>query len=731
MSKHYLALYNLVSAAGWAYVLFLTAQSLLAGHSAHDFYKIVGSPLQIVQSLAFLEVLHSLFRLVPSPLFTTLLQVGSRLFLVWGVTSRAPVSQDHWSLFLMVGSWALVEVPRYLFYALNLYMEKVPFPLFWMRYNFFAILYPTGISGELLQIWQYLPILKTENVALWYTVWLIVLSYIPGSPVMFTHMMSQRVAAGQKRNPRAMKPDGIEFPITNEKTGERGTTEMNKAALAAAVKGIDNEEAEKIMKRGNWRFAYNQHIINHSRICAKSDAKTCVKIAQQGLDYLHNHFTFIRDDKATTFAKAMQIYTGSFETGTIKGNAPKPDSFNYKIPYLGKDLEGEEILAQLDKWVKEGVIEASAGQGIRKAVTNQKWLDLSDRYFVLLGATSAMGPLKVLLSLGANIIAIDINRPHVWEGLFKLVRASCGTVTFPTSKKIQPEDDDAAIAKIAGCNLFTQTPEINNWLQTVHPGKPLVVGGYAYLDGALHVKVALAMDAIMDSLTTKRKDVSLGFLCTPTDCHMIPQEAWEAANDHFKKAPWWQKLIHSLGGLKKNVLAPVKSDAGLTIHLVDGVTVAQGPNYALAKRMQHWRAIVARSNGITVSTNIAPSTKTQSVVSNVQFAAAYHGMHHFKPMEILFPETSNAVMGALLIHDVSNKECVSCGSIKLQHPLELFADGGFHGGVWRCGYTISSLGTYAALIFYAGHYKVFVVGALGLIGGFLGYVVKNGPPHRW
>lgn len=45
--------------------------------------------------------------------------------------------------------------------------------------------------------------------------------------------------------------------------------------------------------------------------------------------------------------------------------------------------------------------------------------------------------------------------------------------------------------------------------------------------------------------------------------------------------------------LKSNVVKPIlnKSD-NQEYYLVDGITVAQGPNYALAKRMQHWRCIV-------------------------------------------------------------------------------------------------------------------------------------------
>jgi len=53
----------------------------------------------------------------------------SRLWPVWVVTGLSSAAQSHWSLYLMVGSWSLVEVPRYVFYAVNLVTEKV-------RYSF-------------------------------------------------------------------------------------------------------------------------------------------------------------------------------------------------------------------------------------------------------------------------------------------------------------------------------------------------------------------------------------------------------------------------------------------------------------------------------------------------------------------------------------------------------------------------------------------------------------------
>ena len=52
-----------------------------------------------------------------------------------------------------------MEVPRYLFYACNLFMKKVPTPLFFLRYNLFMALYPSGISGAFAHARGYSPAL--------------------------------------------------------------------------------------------------------------------------------------------------------------------------------------------------------------------------------------------------------------------------------------------------------------------------------------------------------------------------------------------------------------------------------------------------------------------------------------------------------------------------------------------------------------------------------------------
>ena len=134
--KYYLVLYNVLSTAGWAYILFITANvvfNLDGKHSAvppapgaatvqrkvenalpaifvpvirraSRAYAKVGAQTAFVQSFAALEVLHVLLGLVRSPLVTTLIQVGSRLYLVWGITYLFPkvrLVYSHDALYLV------------------------------------------------------------------------------------------------------------------------------------------------------------------------------------------------------------------------------------------------------------------------------------------------------------------------------------------------------------------------------------------------------------------------------------------------------------------------------------------------------------------------------------------------------------------------------------------------------------------------------------------------------
>jgi hypothetical protein len=126
----------------------------------------------------------------------------------------------------------------------------------------------------------------------------------------------------------------------------------------------------------------------------------------------------------------------------------------------------------------------------------------------------------------------------------------------------------------------------------------------------------------------------------------------------------------------------------------DSLVPQQGPNYALAKRLHRWRATVARRDGGLVSMNVAPPTRTRSVVKNRALAAAYAGAHRFG-VEVFEPATSNVLMAAILVHDLHTD-----GGPAHEHPWEDEAYAAAHGGLWRSAYAPRSALGLAALLGY-------------------------------
>ncbi|CZT23480.1 related to protein tyrosine phosphatase-like protein (putative anti-phosphatase); pepino protein; pasticcino protein pas2 [Ramularia collo-cygni] len=198
----YLILYNSISALLWSVVL---GRVLLIAsiHGYASVYTGAGNFTKWTQTLAGLEVLHAATGLVRAPLLTTLMQVASRYLLVWGIVQQFPHTTGHGSpaYSTMLVAWSVTEVIRYTFFAVNLGYGSVPKVLMWLRYNTFFVLYPLGISSECWLVWKALMPARSWNLAFEYVLKLVLFVYIPGSYVLFTHMMAQRrkVMRGNKK----------------------------------------------------------------------------------------------------------------------------------------------------------------------------------------------------------------------------------------------------------------------------------------------------------------------------------------------------------------------------------------------------------------------------------------------------------------------------------------------------------------------------------------------------
>ncbi|ORY96588.1 tyrosine phosphatase-like protein [Syncephalastrum racemosum] len=187
----YLLAYNQVSFLGWFWVFYTTVYQLVTTQQYADVHEMAWPALIIVQSGAFIEIINSALGFVRAPVVTTGLQVVSRLFLVWGVNYMFPEVRSHWSFSTMMIAWSIAELVRYSYYACNL-LGQVPRILTWARYNLFLILYPTGVGSELMMVYVALPFAKAWNVNYYYFLIVASLVYLPGFPVLFSHMLAQR-----------------------------------------------------------------------------------------------------------------------------------------------------------------------------------------------------------------------------------------------------------------------------------------------------------------------------------------------------------------------------------------------------------------------------------------------------------------------------------------------------------------------------------------------------------
>jgi hypothetical protein len=307
------------------------------------------------------------------------------------------------------------------------------------------------------------------------------------------------------------------------------------------------------------------------------------------------------------------------------------------------------------------------------------WLDLSDRAFALLGAGAELGPLEPLTQWGALVLAVDVAQPKLWDRVLATARAGSGTVTAPESTDGTP-----------GVDLLTQTPEIAAFLRSAAEGLPLTVGSYAYADGARHVQVVHASDALVELLLHERPDTSYAELATPTDAFAVPPEVVQDSRSRWQGRGWRRLAQAPVRTAARGALfspaygTVVQRTDGPEVGIADSLVPQQGPNYTLAKRVQRWRAVAAQADGHLVSANVAPATQTRSVLKNRALAAAYAGARRFD-VEVFSPRTSRVLMAALLVHDLRAQTPPPA------HPDDLFASQAAHGGLWRIGYDVRSV----------------------------------------
>lgn len=458
------------------------------------------------------------------------------------------------------------------------------------------------------------------------------------------------------------------------------TSATARNVLADALRRADPVGARAVEHETAWR----RHYLEHFRRAVEAgvgDAAAARSIAEDGLRAARAAMRF--DDVGLDEALATPL-DQVLSTTTVEGGA-EPDT-ELTLPYRGRRLGGDALVRQLDDWQERGVITPSCAAAVRTVQDNPEWLRLEGDLVVVLGAGAEMGPYRALQRWGADVAAVDLPRADVQQRIAEVASAGAGRVHLPSRIMTHGRPDGGSDV---GADLVRELPALAHWLGSLE--SRVVLGNYCYADGAQHVRVSMAADALADHLVRERPETALAFLATPTDVFAVGPDDVARSEAAYRAGRFGRAARHATrvasGGrlLQRNY--PPGADPGIC----DALVPQQGPNYALAKRLQRWRATTARAAGTTVSLNVAPATRTRSVVKNKALAAAYAGAHRFG-VEIFDPATSNTLMAALLVHDLR------AGLPPEPEPWQDEARGAAHGGLWTAAYhPRSALGLAAVL----------------------------------
>ena len=487
----------------------------------------------------------------------------------------------------------------------------------------------------------------------------------------------------QQRAGDADPVQGVVFPPAGD---GRSTSATGRAIVADAVSAVAPDLARRVLGTGTWRTGYLEPYPEMTRLALTVPGGT-PSIAAAGLASVHERFRYRDAGEDLPLAAVGELAAdlppaGALATVMVTGaRPPAPDVLS--VPYRGGRLVGDDLAAQLDRWLAAGTAEPSFADAVRAVMAEPAWLDLRDLTVVVLGAGAQMGPLVSLLEWGAHVVAVDLPVPAIWTRLLAVARGGSGRLSVPVARPLPGSATDDEIARSAGVDLVADPGRVAAWLAGIEG--PFTLGSYVYADGAAHVRASVAVDALTQVLLARRPDVSLAFLATPTDAFAVPGEVVDDSVRRYAERAAVRRLarLGSAGRLFRpnytgTEILPDGSAGGVN----DSLVPQQGPNYALAKRIQRWRALQARAQGRLVSVNVAPATRTRSVLRNRVLAAAYAGAHRFG-VEVFDPSTSNTLMAALLVHDLREPKAAAAPATTLRHPLELFWQGANHGGLWR------------------------------------------------
>ncbi len=463
-------------------------------------------------------------------------------------------------------------------------------------------------------------------------------------------------------------PHGVHFPTNN-------TTATSRSIVAKALRAVNPVKALEADNESDWRLSFGEYF-RYMVQAGLDGPNTARAIAAAGLDAAHDEMRFKKQRLADSVTHPIPTFR--FETIEIRGQ--QEPMRGIAVPFRGKSLQGQRLLDQLRLWRGRGQITSTFETAVEEVLDNPDWLRLEGDTIVLLGALAETGPLRNLLAWGVDIVAVDLPTQLASRQLAGLAEAGAGRVRLPMHPQSNSDNP------LPGADLRADIPELAQWLANMN--ERLTLGHYYYTDGAPHLQISLAADALSLIVSEEKPDTGFAYLSSPTSAYAVgAHEIGFSTRAYAQEKTWWRTPTRFVSGGR--LLQPNYPDEA-AFGICDSNIPQQGPYYALAKQIQRWRAAMWIKEGRTTSINVAPLTYTKSLTSSKALMAACTGATRFG-IEVLEPETSQALMAIMLVHDLR------AGRRRHRDPWREELHGAAHNGLWTCPYSPRSVLTLAAV----------------------------------
>jgi len=338
-----------------------------------------------------------------------------------------------------------------------------------------------------------------------------------------------------------------------------------------------------------------------------------VLIAQRGLQALHFKSTIAspmsdRSSSNLIFELASNASSSTsaatpLRTLVVRGESPGEPNCERLVADLKSLLT--------NKWSAQNVAEPSLLACVDSLIAHPSILNLKGMDFVVFGALARDAPTRELLSLGANVYALDFasNKKREWNSLLDFTRTSSTGVLYLPSLSGEQEDP--------GCSLIENLCQLSPWILQNVKFQPILCNFVSADNGLELMQLVTVVDAIIEHVCTMLPESSV--------CH------WPCADEVLiveslspeKTSIVEERQVSKAGGVhgtavRAHTLFGRSSSLRKSYYLRNGINVRVGPEFYMAKLIQQWRTTVARQLGTfhwladkrrhRVSANVAPNS---------------------------------------------------------------------------------------------------------------------------